>query len=319
MSDGQPFSCPACGSPLVRARDGGLSCSAGHSYPVVHGIPRFVAEETYAASFGRQWNQWATTQMDSVNGTTIFRDRFSRYFTPPERLAGMRVLDAGCGVGAFVDIVAPHAALVLGIDLSSSVEAAQRNVGGLGNVRIAQADIFAPPFRPESFDFVYCVGVLQHTPDPERAFASLARLVRPGGQLGAWVYERSRLEPLKPRHLLRHYTTRLEPARAMRFVAHYAPRALRIRRAAARLPGATGVRKLVPVADIADYEGDPSAQLSPEQTAEWCVMDTHDMLVTTYDAPQRPEEVARWYRDNGFEQPRRAAAEAVAMIGAKRC
>lgn len=295
-----------------------LACAVGHRFPVEDGVPRFVAGSDYTASFGRQWNHWATTQMDSVNGTTIFRERFSRYLESPERLEGLRVLDAGCGVGSFIELVAPHALEVVGFDLSSAVDAAQRNVGGLANVEIAQADIYKPPLEAQSFDFVYCIGVIQHTPDPRAAFASLARLVKPGGRFGVWIYERTRFEALKPRHLIRHYSSRLSGERAMQFAERYSPRALRTRRSLARVPGLAGARRLVPVADVSDYEGNPAAQLSADQQAEWCVMDTHDMLVTAYDQPQRPADVERWYAEEGFEQPRRGAAEAIAMLATKR-
>jgi SAM-dependent methyltransferase len=315
---GGAYRCPVCAGSLEIAGEGYLACSNGHEFPIAAGIPRFVSEARYTRSFGRQWNRWATTQLDSRNGTTIFGDRFRRYFGPPESLAGLTVLDAGCGAGAFIDLVAPHAAEVWGIDLSDAVEAAHRNSAPFDNVRIAQADLLAPPFADRSFDFVYCIGVLQHTPDPRRAFSSIARLVRPGGRLAVWIYERAPWEPLKPRHLLRAYTTRLGPERAMAFVERYAPRAHRVRRRLAGKPGGRLLRKAIPVADVDDYVGAQAARLSPEEREEWCVMDTHDMLVTTYDDPQRPATVAEWFRAEGFDEPVRGDSEAIAMVAIKR-
>ena len=317
MSPGKAFRCPECLAEFSETA-GELRCASGHDFPIVDEVPRFVGGSSYADSFGRQWNHWATTQMDSVNGTSIFRERFSRYFEPPQALAGLRVLDAGCGVGSFIELVAPHAQEVVGFDLSAAVEAAQANVGGQANVEIAQADIYHPPLEPESFDFVYCIGVIQHTPDPRATFASLAGLVKPGGRLGVWIYERERFEALKPRHLIRRYSSRLTDERAMRFAERFAPRALRLRRSLARVPGLRGARRLIPVADVSDYEGNPAAQLTAAQQAEWCVMDTHDMLVTTYDQPQRAADIERWFAEEGFDPPTRGAAEAIAMLGTKR-
>ncbi|MBV9000420.1 MAG: class I SAM-dependent methyltransferase [Solirubrobacterales bacterium] len=51
-----------------------------------------------------------------------------------------------------------------------------------------QGDILDPPFRRGSFDLVVADQVLHHTPDCHRAFLSMAGLVRPGGQLAAYVY-----------------------------------------------------------------------------------------------------------------------------------
>lgn len=312
------FRCPVCGGPLAAAEAAELACDSAHRFPISYGIPRFVAGERYAQSFGRQWNRWATTQLDSHNGSTIFRNRFERYFGAPESLAGQRVLDAGCGAGAFIDLVAPHADAVWGIDLSEAVEAAHRNSERFSNVMIAQADLLDPPFEEQSFDFVYCIGVIQHTPDPRPTFSSIARLVKPGGRLAVWIYERSPWEPFKPRHLLRSYTTRLEPDRAMRFVERYAPAAHRLRRRLASKPGGRLLRKAIPVADVDDYVGAEATELSPAEREEWCVMDTHDMLVTAFDDPQRPATVADWFLAEGFERPVRGDSEGVSMLGVKR-
>jgi len=48
------------------------------------------------------------------------------------------------------------------------------------------------PFAPRSFDQIYSLGVLDHTPDPRAAFLSLARLVKPGGRIVVWLYPRER-------------------------------------------------------------------------------------------------------------------------------
>jgi hypothetical protein len=100
-------------------------------------------------------------------------------------------------------------------------------------------------------------------------------------------------------------------------VEGYAPRAHRTRRRLAGLPGGRLLRKAIPVADVDDYVGAQAATLSPEAREEWCVMDTHDMLVTTYDDPKRPDEVAGWFRAEGFEAPVRGASEAIAMMAVK--
>ena len=73
------LACPACASDLRLAVEraegaeiieGSLSCRAcPAAFPIRRGVPRFVAEDSYAASFGRQWNWFRTIQLDSMNGT----------------------------------------------------------------------------------------------------------------------------------------------------------------------------------------------------------------------------------------------------------
>ena len=48
------------------------------------------------------------------------------------------------------------------------------------------------PFPPGSFDHIYSIGVLDHTPDPRGAFLGLAALLKPGGRISVWVYPRER-------------------------------------------------------------------------------------------------------------------------------
>lgn len=48
-------------------------------------------------------------------------------------------------------------------------------------LRIAVADASALPFAADSFDCVYTMGTLEHVPDPDRAFAEIARVLRPNG------------------------------------------------------------------------------------------------------------------------------------------
>jgi SAM-dependent methyltransferase len=178
-----------------------------------------------------------------------------------------------------------------------------------------QADILSPPVRPASFDLVFCIGVIQHTPDPHRAFLSLANCVRPGGMLGVWIYERARWEIIKPKHALRRITRTMSPERAMRFVEHYAPRALRIRRGLKRFPGGSVLSRLVPVADLEDYAGNPLSQLTAQQELEWTIMDTHDMLITWHEQAQTAGAVARWFSEAGFVDVHRSDAEGIAMVG----
>src|SRR5262252_9532171 len=145
--------CPTCGSPLaagaggsVEIETGSLSCSNGHEFPIVGGVPRFTVER-YAASFGYQWNRFSRTQLDSANGTTESRDTFlEKTGFRLEELRGKRVLEIGCGMGRFLEVVAGAGAEVVGIDISTAVNAAHANVGRRPNVDILQADVFSLPF-----------------------------------------------------------------------------------------------------------------------------------------------------------------------------
>ena len=100
-------------------------------------------------------------------------------------IPGRLVLDAGCGGGRYARLAGSHGAKLIGVDLSSAVVNAARLCAGLAGVAILQADLLDLPLADQAFDVVYSIGVLHHTPNPRRAFAEIARKVKPGGRLAA--------------------------------------------------------------------------------------------------------------------------------------
>lgn len=184
--------CPGCGgslSPISDWSDSEQACQhCRRSYRKVRGIPRFVEHQKYVGNFGFEWNRHRLTQLDSSvsrESEETFRQKTG---IGPEDVRGKLVLDVGCGMGRFTDVVSRWGGSVIGCDLSQAVEAAHENLGQRDNIAICQADLFELPFREESFDLIYSIGVLHHTPDCEKAFRVLPRLLKPGGKIAIWVY-----------------------------------------------------------------------------------------------------------------------------------
>jgi SAM-dependent methyltransferase len=189
--------CPSSGGALrvVTDPEGGVialkSESDGKCYPVKDGIPRFVPESNYADNFGMQWKLFSHTQLDSRSGIRLSQDRFEHATKwTADRLAGRLVLDAGCGAGRFAEIALQAGAHVIALDYSTAVDACLANLRAHPRLLVVQGDIYSLPFGPGSFDFVYSLGVLQHTPDVRRAFMSLPRMLKPGGEICVDYYER---------------------------------------------------------------------------------------------------------------------------------
>jgi SAM-dependent methyltransferase len=102
--------------------------------------------------------------------------------------AGSIVLEAGCGIGAQTVTLARKSpgARIMSVDISpdSIAEAKRRtDAAGLTNVEFQQADLFALPFGPESFDHVFVCFVLEHLSQPVEALVMLKRTLRPGGTI----------------------------------------------------------------------------------------------------------------------------------------
>jgi len=103
-------------------------------------------------------------------------------------VAGLKVLDVGCGGGILTDSLARKGAHALGVDLSAkalkiaklhAMEAQTPNV----QYREISAEALADE-SPASFDAVTCMEMLEHVPDPASVVRACARLVKPGG----WVF-----------------------------------------------------------------------------------------------------------------------------------
>lgn len=184
-----PLICPADRLPLADLGQA-LACAEGHRFPTRDGIARVVVSSTaYTDAFGEQWNTYRATQLDSYTRTPISRDRLMRCVGDALwcRLndgAPVQVLEAGCGAGRFTEVLLRCPAVVVtSTDLSSAVDANQENCPQSERHRIVQCDIYRLPFAAGAYDAVLCLGVLQHTPNPEESMAQLYAQVRPGGWL----------------------------------------------------------------------------------------------------------------------------------------
>ena len=166
-----------------------LVSASGQKYPVIWGIPRLLENaNNYAAAFGEQWKRWRSTQLDSFTGTSISRDRIYRCLGSEglEYLKNasnpLQILEVGCGAGRFTEILLQFPSVRLtSLDLSVAVEANALNFPQDFAHRVVQADIMSPPFTHQQFDMVVCLGVVQHTPNPEKTIKQLYEQVKPGG------------------------------------------------------------------------------------------------------------------------------------------
>ncbi len=107
--------------------------------------------------------------------------------------AGKRVLEIGTGVGTDARFLIGRGALYTGINIDqSSTDATARALSLFGLPGVVQrGDATALEFRDESFDAVYAFGVLHHIPEAARAVSEIRRVLNPGGNLLAMVYNRT--------------------------------------------------------------------------------------------------------------------------------
>lgn len=207
--------CPKSRAPLELAEDheraadgeileGILASPSGDRYPIRGGIPRFVDDPQYNASWDYKWteidqgrglNYRITDPNDPAYRLHDLFDRNNHEGRAYRRAAGGIALDIGCGVGQYswrlLEEAAPRK--VVALDLTRGVDLFRRIMlerfpQHRQRILMVQASVFAMPFRDETFDYVFSLGVLMHTGDTRTAISQAARVVQPGGQLNIWVY-----------------------------------------------------------------------------------------------------------------------------------
>lgn len=304
--------------------EGALRCRCGEVAPVIARIPRVLPRATAGTlvaahpSFFERFTalrppSGGEARHDSVRTLRAFGDEWQRfpallevhqgifdwYFEGPEPVqwSGLRVLDAGCGMGRWLHFARKAGAEIVGMDVSPAIDVAAAREGQRAD--FVQADLRFPPFAPESFDLVYSLGVVHHLEEPLQGVRALAKLVRPGGELRLYVYRTLEDEPLWKRLIfgavtaLRHVTTRL-PYGAVHAVswlvaAAATPLFLWPRRILRSWVLGDRLTRNLPLVHYADV---PFRMVVSEQ---------FDRLVAPIEGRFRRSDVESWLRSVGFE------------------
>jgi uncharacterized protein YbaR (Trm112 family) len=283
--------CPACKKTLdleVGSEDGGeilegtLSCRSCRSrFPIRKGVPRFVQMDEYVDTFSFEWNRFHDVQIDILNATDESEKTFQgKTGWSPADLKGKRLLDVGVGAGRFAEVVSRWGGEVVGVDLSFAVDAAYENVGKRANVHIVQADLFRLPFLEGTFDSMYSIGVLHHTPDTKKAFDAVVPYLKPDGEFAVFLYAFGHYSYFSD--LWRKVTTRV-PYKIMYYLTAFSIPLYYLY----KLPFVgLGLRFLLPMSQHPD--------------PRWRWLDTFDWYTPKYQNKHTWPEVYRWYEENGF-------------------
>lgn len=299
-----------------------LSCACGTAFPVIAGIPRILPDDA-AATLPRRHPEFfrrhpellapraEAPRRESLRTLLAFGDEWQRfpeimevherifrwYFEGPEALEwkGLRVLDAGCGMGRWLHFARRAGADIVGMDVSPAIDVVYRRE----DVDLVQADLRSPPFAEGEFDLVYSLGVLHHLEDPRAGVRALAPLVRRGGELRLYVYRTLGDEAIWKRALvalvsgLRRVTTRM-PAWVLHgfcwFVAVLATVLFIVpRRLLRRLPLGDRLTRGLPLTQYTDV---PFRMLVAEQ---------FDRFTAPLEGRYRREQIEGWLSEVGLD------------------
>jgi len=279
--------CPACRSSLEQIENDYQCSGCSKRFPSVRGVLRFVDAQNYADSFSYQWKEFSTTQLLPNFAEVNFRRKAGFRV---EELRGKLVLDVGCGMGRFAEVATRWGARVIGVDLSDAAEVAGRNLRDREFLAL-QADVLDLPFAPETFDCIYSIGVLHHTPDCEKALKNLPQYLKPGGKMSVWLYsgynnwyrfsdQYRKITHRVPVRLLHNFFRVTVP------VLYWLDRGLRAIPVIGS-PIAGLIHHLVPVSLV------PNPEVR--------ILDTLDWYSPKYQSKHTYEQVFRWFESCGLE------------------
>ena len=149
-----------------------------------------AGEKRYEEVFGDTFALYSHKEMEEF--IYPFQVRFERNKLDARSIfEGKRCFDAGCGNGRGTLFM-----LMNGAEHVTSYDFSEKNVENTtkfvkdfeyGNKNtVQQGSIAKIPFEDESFDFVWCNGVIMHTETPNACIAEVARILKVGGK--SWIY-----------------------------------------------------------------------------------------------------------------------------------
>jgi 2-polyprenyl-3-methyl-5-hydroxy-6-metoxy-1,4-benzoquinol methylase len=262
------------------------------------GVLVFDGQNDYAQNFGLQWNKFQLTQFDSSTGIPLSENRLS-VCTEWDLidLAGKLVLEIGSGAGRFTEIFKKHGAIVVTLDLSSAIFANQRN-NNSENILFVRSSYEELSSLSNTFDYVFCYGVAQHTPDPKEIYRFALKMAKPGAKISIDHYIKVKIPSpfYHPKYIWRPLTRKMNPETLLYLVRWYIPKYIKfdtfiIKHFPKKISRI--IRGCIPI-PCWNYFGVDGVSQDIESLTEWAIMDTFDALGAAYDYPASLSEVRKW-------------------------
>src|SRR5712692_3695465 len=144
---------------------------------------RLQAALAYRRTKSQEFFSSSAGQWDRVRDE-LFGDRFHLAALAAFAGGDWTVGDLGCGTGQVAAALAPFVARVVAVDESAAMlQAAKKRLHEFENVDLRRGELEALPIDDARLDCATLMLVLHHVPEPEKALAEVARVLRPGGRV----------------------------------------------------------------------------------------------------------------------------------------
>ena len=227
--------------------------------------------------WGEQWGKFQLTQFDSYTKKSLSKDRLEFMLGDKiDILEEKKVLEVGSGAGRFTELLADNAQELYTLDASEAIDYNKKNNSKFSNTHFIQADLFNIPFEDNTFDYVICIGVIQHTPDTLNAIRNLWKKVKPGGTLIFDHYQFTYRYYFGTTELFRFFIKRMENKKSIelckRLVDLFFPLYWSIRE------NTTLKRIFKKIIPLGIDTSSTRNSLDYDVLKEWTYLDTHDAL-----------------------------------------
>lgn len=197
------FCCPNCSLKLAQLDKNKFACGAcGAKFRPRGGVLSFYwpnewhGQKDVTVEIKKFYEKTPFPNYDEIDSVWKLREKASESvfvkLLDEQIPAGANVLEAGCGTGQTSNLLGiKKDRKVFATDIcqnSLGLAESFRKKSGISNVVFLQMNLFKPAFKPKSFDIVISNGVLHHTSNPELGFATIGKLVKPGGYIIIGLY-----------------------------------------------------------------------------------------------------------------------------------
>ena len=287
----------------LQSKEDYLIDSEGNSFPIIKGVPRIAELENYTANFGKQWNKFDKIQLDrEIDGMTLSKDRFfAETRWDQEDLAEKKVLEVGSGAGRFSKVMLEHTnGILYSVDFSDAVTANFKNNCQIAPDRfhLFQANVYEMPFPDNSFDKVFCFGVLQHTPNFESSVKALIGKAKPGAEIIVDFYPiKGWWTTINAKYILRPVSKKIPHERLFSMIEKNIDWLIACHLFLHKI-GLGLMSRFLPICNV--KESFPKS-LTKNEIREWAILDTFDQYSPEHDHPQRLTDVVKMFERYGVE------------------
>lgn len=249
--------------------------------------------ENYSKNFELQWKEFPLTQFDSSTGFPLTKNRLLessnwRFNEIKDKL----IIELGSGAGRFTEIFRSAKSFLISVEMSDAVFINAKN-NNSNKIIFIKSSLNDLKFLNSLFDYVFCYGVAQHTPNILTTYKSLYNFGKKKSKISIDHY--LKLNYPTKKDLWRPITKRINPELLLKIIKLYIPAYFTLDTyIRTKLPFFLSklLQCVLPI-PCYNYTNVKNIPQNKKKLIEWAIMDTFDALGAKYDKPLFPHELKR--------------------------